>query len=73
MSKLGTFLAYLFNVYGIKTLGASIAGAYIYSQPVFAVTIATLFLKEDFEPYKIIAAALIFAGVYFANKQAKND
>lgn len=69
----GTFLAYLFNVYGIKTLGASIAGAYIYSQPVFAVTIATLFLKEDFEQYKIIAAVLIFAGVYFANKQVKND
>jgi drug/metabolite transporter (DMT)-like permease len=68
----GTFLAYLFNVYGIKVLGASIAGAYIYSQPVFAVIIATAFLKEGLELYKIIAAILIFAGVYFANKQVNN-
>ncbi|MEO6539451.1 MAG: DMT family transporter, partial [Ferruginibacter sp.] len=29
----GTFLAYLFNLYGIKILGASIAGFYIYTQP----------------------------------------
>ena len=64
----GTFLAYIFNVYGIKILGASIAGTYIYSQPVFAVIIAMIFLKEQLEPYKIIAAVLIFCGVYFANK-----
>lgn len=67
----GTFLAYLFNVYGIKILGASIAGTYIYSQPFFGVLIATVFLKEQFTLYKIIAAVFIFAGVYFANKQIK--
>lgn len=67
----GTFLAYLFNVYGIKILGASIAGTYIYSQPFFGVLIATVFLKEQFTLYKIIAAVFIFAGVYFANKQVK--
>ena len=64
----GTFLAYLFNVYGIKILGASIAGAYIYIQPVFATIIAMIFLKEHLEVYKIIAAVLIFAGVYLCNK-----
>jgi len=67
----GTFLAYIFNVYGIKILSASTAGAYIYSQPVFAVLIATIFLKEKLEAYKIIAAIVIFAGVYLANKQVK--
>lgn len=66
----GTFLAYIFNVYGIKKLSASTAGAYIYSQPVFAVIIAMVFLKESFSLYKIIAAALIFAGVYLSNKKA---
>jgi drug/metabolite transporter (DMT)-like permease len=65
----GTFLAYIFNVYGIKVLGASVAGAYIYSQPVFAVLIATLYLKENLEVYKIVAAVLIFSGVYLANKK----
>ncbi len=64
----GTFLAYLFNVYGIKILGASVAGAYIYVQPVFATIIAMIFLNEQLEVYKIIAAALIFSGVYLCNK-----
>jgi len=68
----GTFLAYLFNLYGIKTLGASVAGFYIYTQPVFAALIAMFFLHEQMALYKIIAAALIFSGVYLANKQLKN-
>ncbi len=68
----GTFLAYLFNVYGIKILGASTAGFYIYTQPVFAAFISMIFLKEDLSLYKIIAAALIFTGVYLANKPVKN-
>jgi drug/metabolite transporter (DMT)-like permease len=65
----GTFLAYLFNVYGIKILGPTIAGFYIYTQPVFAAIIAMIFLKENLLLYKIIAAMLIFAGVYLANRQ----
>lgn len=65
----GTFLAYLFNLYGIKILGASTAGAYIYTQPVFAALIAMLFLHEELALYKILAAALIFSGVYLANNQ----
>jgi drug/metabolite transporter (DMT)-like permease len=65
----GTFLAYLFNVYGIKILGASVAGSYIYLQPLFATVIAMLFLKEQLEAYKIVAAVSIFTGVYLCNKQ----
>jgi drug/metabolite transporter (DMT)-like permease len=65
----GTFFAYLFNIYGIKVLGASTAGAYIYSQPLFAAAIAMSFLGEDIAAYKIIAGLLIFAGVFIANKQ----
>lgn len=68
----GTFLAYLFNVYGIKILGASAAGFYIYTQPFFATFIAMLFLKEELQFYKIIAAILIFTGVYLSNKQKTN-
>lgn len=66
----GTFLAYLFNLYGIKSLGASIAGFYIYTQPVFAALIAMLFLHERLTSYKILAAILIFSGVYLANRQS---
>lgn len=68
----GTFLAYLFNVYGIKILGASMAGTYIYTQPFFATIIAIIFLGETLAVYKIIAAVLIFTGVYLSNKNAKD-
>ncbi|MDB5200028.1 MAG: hypothetical protein JWO92_1991 [Chitinophagaceae bacterium] len=67
----GTFLAYVFNAYGIKKLSASTAGAYIYSQPVFSVIIATIFLRETLELYKIIAGIVIFSGVYLANMEGK--
>jgi drug/metabolite transporter (DMT)-like permease len=69
----GTFIAYLFNIYGIKILGASIAGAYIYSQPLIAAIIVVLFSDEKISSYKIIAGILIFAGVYLANKKTTND
>ncbi len=69
----GTFLAYLFNLYGIKMLGPSVAGFYIYTQPVFAALIAIFFLHEQLALYKILAAVLIFSGVYLANKQFKHD
>ncbi|MEO7523564.1 MAG: DMT family transporter [Ferruginibacter sp.] len=68
----GTFCAYLFNVYGIKILGASKAGAYIYSQPFFAAAIAMIFLKEELSWYKIIAAVFILTGVYLATKSKNN-
>jgi len=68
----GTFLAYLFNLYGIKILGASVAGFYIYTQPLFAAVIAMVFLKEELSLYKLLAALLIFAGVYLTNKPVRN-
>lgn len=68
----GTFCAYLFNLYGIKHLGPSVSGTYIYSQPVFATIIAALILHETIDLYKIISAAFIFTGVYFSNKSSSN-
>lgn len=68
----GTFCAYLFNIYGIKNLGAAISGNYIYTQPLFAAALAIGFLGEELSTYKILAGLLIFAGVFLANKQIKN-
>jgi drug/metabolite transporter (DMT)-like permease len=62
-----TFLAYLLNVYGISAIGASATGAYIYTQPVFAAVIAIIFAGEHFSLVKLVAAILIFTGVYLAN------
>ena len=68
----GTFLAYLFNVYGIKILGAGMAGTYIYSQPFFAAAIAIFFLGETITFTKIIAAVFIFLGVFLTNKTVQH-
>jgi drug/metabolite transporter (DMT)-like permease len=64
-----TFFAYLFNLYGIHRLGASITGTYIYTQPVFAALIAVLVLNEVFTLNKIIAALLIVSGVYMVSQK----
>jgi len=63
----GTFLAYLFNAYGLQHLGAGITGAYIYTQPVFAFIIAAFLLGESLSVEKILAAVLIFSGVYLVS------
>ena len=68
----GTFLAYLFNIYGIRQLGASVSGAYIYTQPVFATLIAVWFMNESLDLYKIAAAACIFAGVSLTHRKTES-
>ena len=67
----GTSLAYIFNVYGIKILSASTAGSYIYSQPIFAVIIAMLFLHQKLTLVIIAAGILIFSGVYLSNRKPR--
>jgi drug/metabolite transporter (DMT)-like permease len=67
-----TFLAYLFNLYGISRLGASVTGAYIYTQPIFAGLIAVFVMGENLTLQKIIAAALIIGGVLLVNKKSTN-
>lgn len=64
----GTFLAYLFNAFGIQQLGASISGTYIYLQPVFTALMTVVFMGDRLQLYKLIAAFFIFSGLYLANK-----
>lgn len=68
-----TFIAYLFIVYGIQKLGASITGTYVYTQPLFATITAMLLFDEKLSPVKILAAGLIFSGVFLANKRRVID
>ena len=68
-----TFLAYLLNLYGISKIGPSATGAFIYTQPVFAAVIAIIFAGEHFSLVKLIAAILIFSGVYLANLKKRAD
>jgi drug/metabolite transporter (DMT)-like permease len=64
-----TFLAYLFNIYGLHHLNASATGAYIYLQPIFATVVAMIFLDEPFSWLKGISAIMIFTGVYLVNNK----
>lgn len=66
-----TFLAYLFNIYGVSVIGASATGSYIYTQPVFTAIIAMIFTGETYDWLKLLAAILIFSGVYMVNYKRK--
>jgi len=68
-----TFLAYLFNLYGIAKLGASVTGAYIYTQPIFAGLIAVFVMHEQLTAQKLLAAALIVGGVLLVNKKSATN
>jgi drug/metabolite transporter (DMT)-like permease len=65
----GTFLPYLFNVYGIKFLGPGITGTYIYTQPFFAAIIGLIFLGEHMGWQQLLAGALIASGVLLVNRK----
>ena len=41
-----TFFAYLFNIFGLKTLSPSVVSTYIYSQPLIASVVAILLAKD---------------------------
>lgn len=62
-----TFFAYLFNIYGLKTLSPSVVSTYIYSQPLIASIVAILLAKDELTLIKTLAAVLIFFGVYLVS------
>lgn len=64
-----TFLAYYFTVYGLQHLSASAVGAYIYLQPFFSAIISILYFHEALTATKLLAAVLIFTGVFLVNKK----
>jgi drug/metabolite transporter (DMT)-like permease len=69
-----TFLAYLFNAFALSVVNPSVVSIYIYLQPLLATLIALLAGSDQLSPIKIIAALLIFAGVYMVSvKRAKKE
>lgn len=68
-----TFLAYLFNIYGLKRLSPSIVSSYIYLQPLLAAVFAIWSGKDSFTWIKLIAAILIFSGVYLVSKPTHSE
>jgi drug/metabolite transporter (DMT)-like permease len=68
-----TFLAYLFNILALRHASSSLAGAYIYSQPVLAVLFAYIvkWLGYGGDAHygwtHFFATILIFTGVYLVS------
>jgi drug/metabolite transporter (DMT)-like permease len=62
-----TFFTYLWNIYALRFLSPSTAGAYIYLQPMFAAFISVIFTGEELTWIKLVATVLIFGGVYMVN------
>ncbi len=62
-----TFFTYLWNIYALRILSPSTAGAYIYLQPIFAAVISVIFTGEQLTLVKLLATILIFSGVYLVN------
>ena len=66
-----TYLTYLFNVYALKQLKPSTIGAFIYLQPLIATLVAIILGADSLTLIRVVAASLIFIGVYFSTKRKK--
>lgn len=64
-----TFFAYLFNIYGLQALNASVVSSYIYLQPVLASVIALWAQSDELSFIKLLSATIIFLGVYLVSKK----
>lgn len=66
-----TFLAYLLNIFALQKLASTTVSIYIYLQPLVA-TLAALALGADVLTLRIVlAASLIFSGVYMVSYRRK--
>ena len=59
----GTFVGYVSYVYALKHLPVTIVSLYAYVNPVIAVILGSLILKESFTPRMAAAIAIIFAAM----------
>lgn len=63
-----TFGTYLLNIFAIKVLKPTTVAVFIYFQPFLASLIAVFLGTDKIDTVKIIAATLIFSGVYLVSK-----
>jgi drug/metabolite transporter (DMT)-like permease len=68
MGTLGTALAFVWFLEGVKTLGPARAAIFVNLVPVAAITLAVLLLGEKLTPAIVIGAVLVIAGVWIINR-----
>jgi drug/metabolite transporter (DMT)-like permease len=67
-----TFLTYLFNIYALKQLSPTVIGVFMYLQPIIATFFAVLTGSDKITTLRIVAASLIFLGVFLTTRKYKN-
>ena len=63
-----TAAPYLLNAYALARVNASTVAVFVYLQPLIGFTLAVILLGEQIGALFVIAALLIFAGVYMVSK-----
>ncbi len=64
-----TTMPYLLIAWSLARVNPSTVAVYVYLQPLIGSTMAVIFLDEHFTSWTILAATLIFIGVYLATKK----
>lgn len=62
-----TFLAYLLNLWSLKTVSPALVGYYIYLQPLFATLIAVIFRGDELTLASLLYSFMIFGGVFLVS------
>jgi drug/metabolite transporter (DMT)-like permease len=63
-----TIAAYLMQAWALRHADSSVVAAYTYVQPVLATLLGVIFLQETLRANVLIAAAMIFTGVWLASR-----
>ncbi len=64
-----TFMTYLLNIYALKKLPAATVGAFIYLQPLIAISFAVLTGNDMLDLIKLSGCLMILSGVYLVSKK----
>ncbi|WDR04940.1 DMT family transporter [Devosia rhodophyticola] len=68
---LPSVVSQMFYVRGVELIGANRASLFINLIPIFAASLAILVLGETLQPYHMVAAALVMAGIFLAEFSAR--
>ena len=64
-----TVSAYLLQAWALRFAESSVVAAYTYLQPVLATLLGAVFLGEHIRPIVVVAAAMIFSGVWLTSRK----
>lgn len=66
-----TFLAYLFNIFALKNVNASVVSSFIYLQPITTAILSFFFIGETLNLIQVFCGLTIFVGVYLVSFSSK--